>query len=459
MQSMTLQEIAQAAGGRLDRGAEVPICEISTDTRRITPGCLYLALKGERFDGHDFIPAAVEAGAAAVVSSRPVETTVPVIRVSDTRLALGRIAACYKERFSLLTVGITGSVGKTSTKEMVAQVLSKRYQVHKNQGNLNNDIGLPLTMLRITPQDTATVLEMGMSARGEISYLSRLAKPDFAVITNIGVSHLEKLGTRENILRAKLEILDGMKPEGRLVLNADNDLLQTLQGALKRRAVWFGIQDHSGLVYADRIRESGETTGFDFVYQGKRYPAQLPLVGVHNVYNALAGFAAGMLAGLLPEEVVEAVQGYQNSGLRQSVRDYGGIRVIADCYNASPDSMRSAMEVIRKTSCTGRRVAVLGDMLELGPHSADMHWKTGELAAGAGLDALVCFGPQSGQIAKAALEKGMRTVFHTEQAEDAAAWLREYLHPGDVVIFKASRGMQLEQVMEQVFEKAGGSSK
>ena len=454
MQELTLREIAAVAGGQLDRGGELRVGAVSTDTRRIAPGCLYLALKGERFDGHDFIPAAVKAGAAAIVSSRPVEAQVPVIRVTDTRLALGRIAAWYRERFSLLAVGVTGSVGKTSTKEMVAQVLARRYRVHKNEGNLNNDIGLPMTLLSLSPGDTAAVIEMGMSARGEIGYLSRLVRPDLGVITNVGVSHLEKLGTRENILRAKLEILDGMGPDGRLLLNADNDLLQTVQDAVRRRAVWFGIENRGGLVFADSIRENGGETAFDFVFDGKRYPAVLPLVGIHNVYNALAAFAAGVLCGVSPEEVVEAVRDYRNAGLRQSVREAGGVRVIADCYNASPDSMRSALEVIAKTACTGRRAAVLGDMLELGPRSAAMHRQVGKLAAG--LDALVCYGPQAAQIAQGAAEQGMKTVFHTEDPEEAAAWLRDYLRPGDAVIFKASRGMKLEEVMERTFEEAGG---
>lgn len=461
MQRMTLQEIAEAVDGKLNHDSKLSVDEISTDTRKISPGCLYLALSGERFDGHDFIEKAFEAGALVAISSREMKTEHPVILVEDTRLALGRLAAYYKEKHSLFTVGVTGSVGKTSTKEMIAAVLSRKYRVHKTQGNFNNDIGLPMTLLGIEPAHTAAVIEMGMSALGEISYLSKLAQPDLAVITNIGVSHLENLGTRENILKAKLEILDGMKPDGKIVLNGDNDMLKTLEEAelLKDRAVWFGLEARQGMVWAENVLEENDSTYFTFVYQGKRYPAVLPAIGIHNVYNALAGFCVGILSGIAPEEIVEAVKGYQNAGMRQSIQEYDGIKVIADCYNASPDSMRSALDVIRKVECGGKRFAVLGDMLELGPKSAELHFEVGRLAAQAGLNGLICCGEQSAEIARGAEEHGLKTVFHTVRKAEAAEWLQENLRKGDAVIFKASRGMKLEELITTVFGKAGGSIK
>ena len=456
MQSMTLQEIAQAVDGTLTFGGEIRVDEISTDTRKIRGGSLYLALKGERFDGHDFISKAIEAGARAVVSDRPVECSCPVIQVPDTRLALGTLAAYYRQKFSLLTVGVTGSVGKTSTKEMIAAVLAQGFCVHKTQGNFNNDIGLPMTLFGLEPQHTAAVIEMGMSALGEISYLSQLAKPDLAVITNVGVSHLENLGSRENILKAKLEILDGMSPNSKIVLNADNDMLQSVRDSLGERAVWFGIEQKDGFVFAEHIEEDGDKTRFDFVCGGERYPAMVPAVGIHNVYNALAGFTVGMFSGIAPEKIVAAIGEYQNSGLRQSVREYDGIKVIADCYNACPDSMQSALSVIRTISCSGKRYAVLGDMLELGECSGEMHYKVGKLAAKAGLSGLLCYGEEAKQIARGALEAGFDLTESCTSLQEAVNWLHRVLRPGDAVILKASRGMHLESVIESAFEKAGG---
>ena len=228
---------------------------------------------------------------------------------------------------------------------------------------------------------------------------------------------------------------------------------------LKDRAVWFGLEARQGMVWAENVLEENDSTYFTFVYQGKRYPAVLPAIGIHNVYNALAGFCVGILSGIAPEEIVEAVKGYQNAGMRQSIQEYDGIKVIADCYNASPDSMRSALDVIRKVECGGKRFAVLGDMLELGPKSAELHFEVGRLAAQAGLNGLICCGEQSAEIARGAEEHGLKTVFHTVRKAEAAEWLQENLRKGDAVIFKASRGMKLEELITTVFGKAGGSIK
>jgi UDP-N-acetylmuramoyl-tripeptide--D-alanyl-D-alanine ligase len=451
MERMTIHEIAQAAHGIVNIETQLTVGDICTDTRKIKPGCLYVALKGERFDGHDFIEKAFELGAAAAVSEKVVHTDHPVILVKDTRIALGKMASYYRDQFSLPLIGVTGSVGKTSTKEMIASVLGEKFCVHKTQGNFNNDIGLPMTLFGLNCEHTAAVIEMGMSHLGEIRYLSDLAKPTMAVITNIGVSHLENLGTRENILKAKLEILEGMAQDAPIILNADNDMLATVRETLGHRAVWFGIEHTDGMVYAEEIHQSGEKTTFHFVYQGQRYPAVLPAIGIHNVYNALAGFAVGIMCGLTPEQIVRGVRRFENSGMRQKIHEYNGIKVIADCYNASPDSMQSALSVIGTVDCTGKRVAVLGDMLELGEQSSKLHYDVGQQAAISGIDELLCFGSEAVHIADGAKAAGFGHVLYFQTAEDVILYIKENLRLGDAIIFKASRGMKFEQLIDGAF--------
>ncbi len=457
MQKLTLKEIADAVNGTLDeKWNELEIEAISSDTRQIEPGCLFVAFQGENFDGHHFIKQAFSLGAKAALSNRTVEKDddmpqKPVVYVEDTLLAFGALAAYYKQKFSVYTVGVTGSVGKTSTKEMIYAVMSQKYKVLKTEGNFNNQIGMPRTLFSLDNSYSGAVLEMGMCELGEISYLSNIARPDLGVITNIGVSHLENLGTRENILKAKLEILDGMPPEGKLILNGDNDMLLTQKERLGKRALWYGIEE-PGDVTAEEIRQEGDDTLFTVCYQGNRYPAQIPAIGVHNVYNALAAFLVGIEIGLTPEEIVAGYQSYQNAGMRQRVTVKRGVKVIEDCYNASPDSMESAINVISTIPCEGRRIAVFGDMLELGEQSRRMHFQVGERAAGSKIDELVCFGPEAEEIVKGAANLGLPAK-HFPEKEALSNYLQAALKPGDAVIFKASRGMRLEEVIERVFSE------
>lgn len=452
MEHLTLQEIANAVKGHLTQQCTKEVLSVSTDTRTIQPGCLYIAIEGERFDGHEFILDAFAAGAVAAISSKPIETKQPLILVENTKIAYGKLAAYYRSLFPVFVVGVTGSVGKTSTKEMIYTVMSEKYQVLKTQGNFNNDIGVPKTLLELCAQDTGAVIEMGMSALGEISYLSKLVKPDLGVITNIGVSHMEKLGSRENILKAKLEILDGMKPDAKLILNADNDKLIQMKDVLKERALYFGIEQPAD-VTAKEIRQVEDGTEFMICYQQKEYPAVLPVIGIHNVYNALSGFLVGIEIGLTPNQIIKSYLNYQNSGMRQRVREYNGIKVIEDCYNASPDSMQAAIGVIGSISCSGRRIAVLGDMLELGEQSAKMHHQVGEMAAKAGLDEILCYGTEALHIFEGAKQANYGKCFHFLNRENMVSYIKELIQPGDAIIFKASRGMKLEQVIEQLFPK------
>lgn len=451
MRSLSLVEIAQAVDGKLNIDTNETVDNVCIDTRKITKGCLYVAIKGEKFDGHDFIEKAFQLGAKAVISHKEIKTDKPVVYVKDTRLAFGALSAYYRSLFSVFLVGVTGSVGKTSTKEMIYTVMKNHYSVLKTQGNLNNDIGLPRTLLQLSDEYQGAVIEMGMSNLGEISYLSKLAKPDMAVITNIGVSHLENLKTRENILKAKLEILDGMKKGSKIILNADNDMLLTVKGKIEN-AVYIGIDNtQDSDIIAKDIKQKGDDTLFTIVYGGKEYNAQIPTIGKHNVYNALVAFLVGIEIGMDEEKIIKALLQYENSGMRQQISIKNDIKVIADCYNASPDSMVSALSVIKAVECKGRRIAVLGDMLELGKTSDDLHRQVGRLVKDYDIDILYCYGKEAFYIKEGAKEAGVSNVIYTDNKDELATLLKRDLVKGDAVIFKASRGMKLEEVIEKVF--------
>lgn len=449
MEALTLIQAAQAVRGELRNPADLAVNAVVIDNRLVTPGCLFVAIQGERFDGHDFIPSAFEAGAAAAVSDREIETGRPYILVKDTREALLDLARCYRRAFDGLVVGVTGSVGKTTTKEMIAAVLSAGCKTLKTQGNLNNAIGLPRTIFELDSTYEAAVIEMGMSALGEISLLSRTALPDIGVITNIGVSHLETLGTRENILKAKLEILEGMAPGAPLVINGDNDLLQTVR--LDRPVLTCGIDNPDADYRAVNIQPRGFDTEFDIVYGDNTVHVLLPAIGEHNVLNALFGFAVGRFAGMEDAAIAAALGTYTPSGMRQNTRTVNGVMVIEDCYNASPDSMRAALTTLQQLGCAGRKIAVLGDMLELGPVSQQAHAEAGKLARECGVDALFCFGDLSRETAKHG--EGIRHVEWFDDKQSLAQSLSGFVQPGDAVIFKASRGMRLEEVIHAVFDK------
>lgn len=451
MQRLSLVEIAQAVDGKLNIDTNETVDNVCIDTRKITKGCLYVAIKGEKFDGHDFIEKAFKLGAKAVISHKEIKTDKPVVYVKDTRLAFGALSAYYRSLFSVFLVGVTGSVGKTSTKEMIYTVMKNHYNVLKTQGNLNNDIGLPRTLLELSDEYQGAVIEMGMSNLGEISYLSKLAKPDMAVITNIGVSHLENLKTRENILKAKLEILDGMKKGSKIILNADNDMLLTVKDKIEN-AVYIGIDNvEDSDIIAKDIKQKGDDTLFTIIYGGKEYSAQMPTIGKHNVYNALVAFLVGVEIGMDEEKIIEALLQYENSGMRQQISIKNDIKVIADCYNASPDSMVSALSVIKSVECNGRRIAVLGDMLELGETSDDLHRQVGRLVKDYDIDTLYCYGKEALYIKEGADEAGVSNTIYTNNKDELATLLKRDLVKGDAVIFKASRGMKLEEVIEKVF--------
>lgn len=451
MEKLTLTEIVDALG--TTSPVEAEITEISTDTRNLPEGCLFLALRGTHFDGHAFAKRAVESGAAAVVTEYEIEDC-PCLVVDNTRLALLRIAAYYRSKFSPILVGVTGSVGKTTSKEMIALVLSAKYNTLKTQGNLNNEIGLPKTLLELDSHHEAAVIEMGMSNFGEIHRLSCTTQPTIGVITNIGFSHIENLKSQEGILKAKLEILDGMADDAPLVVSADDPFLAPLKNELLPRPVYtYGIENEDADVRAVDIESGDSSISFTVIDKGKETcRVTLPCVGLHNVLDALGAYCTGRLADIEPEKIAEALGKYKTVGFRQNIEQHGTYTLIVDCYNASPDSMKAALHVLREMKSSGRKAAVLGDMLELGDLSRKLHEIVGDMSLVSGADQIFCYGKNAKYIAKTAA-KGGASVFHTEDKTELCSAIRAYLRPGDLILFKASRGMHLEDCIKEIFRQ------
>lgn len=449
MGRITLQQAAQWCGGQIDpKYNDVTFFGASNDTRRMEPGQLFVALHGVR-DGHEFIPAALEKGAAAVLCSC-CDGDYPAIVVPDPRIALGEIAKKERCRLNMKVIGITGSVGKTTTKEMVAAVLEKKYRVHKTPVNHNNDIGMPMAILS-APEDTEiAVLEMGMNHFREIAYLSAIAKPDAAVIVNIGTMHIEHLGSMEGILQAKLEILEGMKPSGKIILNGDDPLLWN-QHKMLPGAVYFGSNNPENAVLAKNVQTGDGQTLFQVHSDTCDYAVRLPLEGKHYVADALAAITVGLQFQVTPEAICAALADFQNAGGRQEILQARGCTIIKDCYNAGPESMAAALGVLR--SKPGRRIAVLGDMLELGTCTQAEHYKVGRMAA-ENADILLSYGPNSGRMLKGAITGGMssKKARAFEDRDKLTAALVQLAAPGDVILVKGSRGMKMELIIQQFLD-------
>ena len=454
MKPMLLQDICERIGAAYTGDPEAAVTAISTDTRALPRGCLFVALSGDKFDGNDYVGEALKQGAAWAVAERlpegcPRERVLPV---KDTRAALLEIAGLYRSSLDVKVVAITGSVGKTTTKEMVACVMEAAFPTLKTQQNLNNEIGLSQTILQLTEEHRVAVLELGMDGPGQIAPLSRCAAPDIAIVTNIGVSHLQKMGSREAILEEKLSIAEGLREGGVLLLNGDDSLLSARRG-ITCRVKRYGTAGLDAEVRAERIKEYSTYTTFEILYNDKRFEARIPCMGRHNVGNALAAFLAGTLLGVPPEPAIAALEGYQPAGMRQRVVTHGELTVVEDCYNASPDSMRAAMNTLGALDCRGKRIAVLSDMLELGALEEQAHLDVGTLIAGLGIDRLLCAGPLSRRYAEGAQAGGMGNARYFPDQEELWQYLKEILAPGDVVWFKASRGMHLEDLIQKVYKE------
>ncbi len=449
MAEFTVSQVLEATGGALTGVAPRSVFKgVSTDTRTIKRGNLFVALKGENFDGHDFLLRAVENGAAGVVvSSR--EAYVPektaTILVPDTLAALQDLARYHRRRFILPVIGITGSNGKTTTKDMTAAVLSGRLRVLKTQANYNNDIGLPQTLLGLAADHQAAVVEMGMRARGEISRLAAIAAPTVAVITNVGETHVEVLGSVENIAAAKSELVEAIAAGGLVILNADIPLVRAMRAQTAARVVLYGLEPDAD-VRAENIAAGERDTAFDCVHPGGTFPVTLPAVGKHNVYNALAAITVGLELGLSPGEINAGLATFQASAMRLAIETLGPYTVINDAYNASPLSMQAAIDTLGMVA-RGRKVAVLGDMLELGEYAASAHSRVGEQLADSGVQVVVTVGEQARHIAAAALEGGVKVAVACAGHDEATEALRKLLRSGDTVLVKGSRGMKMEKML------------
>lgn len=452
MKGLTLKEIARVCGGVLHNcGKELENREVSavtTDSRKVEKDALFVAIPGARVDGHSFIPQVMENGALAALTERELpELDTPYIQTASSLQAVKDLAEFYLQQLQIPVVGITGSVGKTSTKEMIASILSQRYRTLKTEGNFNNELGLPLTVFRLRGDDEIAVLEMGISDFGEMHRLAKIARPDTAVLTNIGWCHLENLKDRDGILRAKTEIFDYLQDNGHIVLNGDDDKLATVQEVRGIRPVRFGL-DSGNEYYADQI----EPQGFRGIRCTLHTPqgalsVQIPMPGSHMVYNALAGAAVGQIYDLTLEEIREGIESLEPVAGRFHIIETENYTVIDDCYNANPVSMKASLNVLKDGP--GRRVAVLGDMGELGTEERELHRQVGSFAGGCGIDALYCAGPLSEAMAEAAHAANPEMeVAHFADRDALLEKLSGLLQKGDTILVKASHFMEYGKIVE-----------
>lgn len=452
---MEFAELVGIVNGELLSGnPDGKITGVSIDSRKINEGDLFVAIVGERFDGHEFISQVFQKGAAACLIEKDIEPVSDraVIKVKDTRKALGDIAKRCREKFPVPIVAITGSVGKTSTKEMTASVLGVKYNILKTRENFNNEIGLPLTLLELDSFHQMGIVEMGTRNFGDISYLTSICKSDIAIITNIGVSHIERFGSRQNILKAKLEILEGLKDEGVVILNGDDKLLYGLKGLLNYKTVFFGIEGENDY-YAYNIRKAGENgTYFDIKLGSREYGFHVPVPGIHNVYCALAAIAAGIESGVPIESIIEGVSHYSPGNMRLNIVPGKGIKIINDVYNASPQSMEAAIEVLKDISGNQRTIAILGDMLEMGDWAFEAHKNVGKFAVSKNVDYIITVGENARGIFLGALYTGIpgERVYNFECNTEANEFLSDFVHAGDVLLVKGSRGMKMEEIVNHL---------
>ena len=456
MKNMTLENIAAACGGEIycmrEELAQETAKGIVIDSRQIEPGYIFVATKGERVDGHQFIPDVFAKGAMAVICEvLPKEDLGPCILVKDSFMALKQAAAFYRQQLNIRVVGITGSVGKTSTKEFVASVLSEKYKVHKTAGNYTNEVGLPLTIFGIQEDDQIAVLEMGISHFGEMHRLAKVARPDICVITNIGQCHLEFLKDRDGILRAKTEIFDFLKEDGCIILNGDDDKLDTIEEVKGIKPIFFGVEGQKP-VYADEIESLGLSGIACTIHaDGESIRVTVPIPGWHMVLNALAATAVGRALGLTMQEIKAGIEALEPVGGRFHIINHGDIQIIDDCYNANPVSMKASLDVLRDAK--GRKVAILGDMGELGENEEQMHAEVGYHAAKNKIDLLICTGKISSHMAEAAMANGgCGEVLQVPTMEALLTCLPSLIQSGDTVLVKASHFMHFEKVVEKLQE-------
>lgn len=444
MKKFTLEEIAAACGGTYigdENLKQTVITSVERDSRQIKDGSMFLAIKGEKVDGHKFIEKCFESGAVcALCEEAPENASKPCIVVDSTLEAVKKIAKAYRNKFDIPIVGVSGSVGKTSTKEMLYAVLSQKYKTHKTQGNLNNELGVPLTLLAMQEDAEAAVIEMGISGFGEMTRLSEMVQPTICVLTIIGCCHLENLGDRDGVLRAKTEMFKYARDNADFILNGDDDKLYTVENVNGKKPIFFGFAGDNDY-YAEDIENNGEGgINCTLCFDDSRIAVTIPAIGNYMVSNALAAVAAGKILGLSNEQLANGVQAYKTVGSRANVINTGKIRIIDDCYNANPTSVKSAIDTL--ANFDGRKVAILGDMKELGRDELTLHYETGEYAKNQGVDLVIAIGELAKELAKGADGIWFDTI------ENAVGTIKTLLHSGDTVLVKASHSMQFEKIVE-----------
>ena len=453
MEGILLKDVVSASGGTLIQGdPSIGIDRVSTDSRDVNPGDLFIALKGEIFDGHDFIEEAIKRGARALVT-RVTKDNLPlkvgVVLVKDTLKALQDVAAFYRRLFNIPVTAVTGSTGKTTTKDMIHALLATNYNVLKSEGNFNNQIGLPLTLFNLNKSHQMTVVEMGMSGFNEISSLSAMAEPSLGVITNIGLSHIENLGSRENILKAKLELFERFDKRCTAILNADDDLLWGIQDKLSFPVIYYGTKNGIDLCAENIESLNGKGISYTLNSEGEKRRIRLNVPGRHNVYNSMAAVAVARHFGVEFEQIINALQSIKTHKMRLEITNLNrDITIIDDAYNASPDSVVSALSVLKDLPGK-RKIAILGDMLELGKYSEYAHRFVGKSLFNNGIDVLIAKGELSRIIADQALSMGMgeERIFCLDSNTDVINMLETFIESGDAILVKGSRGMKMEEIV------------
>ena len=487
MKPITLQEVAEACCGTLHGDPELKITSIVTDSRKAGEGALFAAIKGARVDGHRFIPAVADQGAVCVLCEDKPDVDINYIRVESTLVALKGIAEYYRSLFTIPFIGITGSVGKTSTKEFISAVLAQKYNVHKTGGNFNNELGVPITLFGLEEEHEVAVIEMGISGFGEMTRLSKMVKPDISVITNIGYCHLENLGDRDGVLRAKTEMFRYLKKDGTIILCHDDDKLRTVTDYHGIRPIFYGTgndeyraenitekgldgigctlihglsRDESRSIYAIPQSPDGDSLlagsgspsvatrrlpNGEHLYQREpemRIDVTIPTMGRHNVLNALCAMAVGTQLGLSADEIKRGLESFENVGSRNHIIKTDALTIIDDCYNANPTSTKAGLDTLSQLG--GRRIAILGDMKELGKDELALHREVGAYAKKVGVDMLVAVGPLS----EATAEGYGEGAYYCATVERCIDRIKRYLQPGDTILVKASHSMQFERIVE-----------
>lgn len=452
---LSVDTIAKIVGGEIisdlsEKTDDLLVQGVVTDSRKVNSGDLFVPLVGERADGHDFIAQCFEKGAVCCFTEKrlPTKHEKPLILVQSTAQALLDFAEYYLDMCHIPVVAITGSVGKTTTKDLIASVLSQKYKVLKTEGNYNTNVGLPLTVFRLSKEHELAVLEMGMNSFGEIHNLSKVAKPSIAVITNIGVSHIENLGSRDGILKAKCEVFDYMKETDIAILNGDDDKLITLRDTLPQKIIWYGVTNKEG-IYAENIRtEALQSTICDVCTPVGKCTVTIPVPGEHMVKNALAAVAVGLKLHLSLEEIKNGIETFMPTKMRMDVIEYNHMTIINDSYNANPVSMKAAIDVLDWAK--GRKVCIVGDMGELGSYANEMHYEVGNYIANKGIDFIISIGTLTKELDRGAREAGASQVYHYDTQEEFWEKGLDKLASGDTILVKASRSMKLEKTVDKL---------